>query len=255
MRPDMSEVLIERPRYGHALRYPRAWTRNRWTTTDDDHGPRVEAMGGFYREKNFDDHLGPLRRYLQSNVGRPWSKVRSEMAEHLRPASTVQRHVMEHVWGFVIERTWHDEAGVLWGSDPYGRPTIVGGAWSRRSQFYVHPKTGLLLRAPMTPRKRKKDRRQAEVDPNVRWVSPRLQHRKIDGIWFEVELAPLPESTRSPWSLGPPVWDVAARRLVRRRGLVWNDPHSMADEWRQGRYASAMRQLSRKEIRAALRVA
>src|SRR5688572_20988260 len=104
MRSDMSEVLIERPRYAHAARYPRAWVRRR--TRDDEGGPTKEKMGGFYREKSFDDHLGPLRRFLQCRVGRPWSKVHAEMAEHLRVTSTVQRHVMEHVRQYVWTNTW-----------------------------------------------------------------------------------------------------------------------------------------------------
>lgn len=253
MRPDMSQVLIERPRWAHAARYPRAYVRNK---TDDGErgrnplptetwGPPRERMGGFYGDKEFSDHLGPLRRFLQSRVGRPWSKVKSEMAEQLRVTSTVQRHVMEHVRDYVWERTWFDDDGVMWGVDRYGRPDRVV-SWSR-PRFFVHPRSGLLERMP-TSRPRKTN---APPDPNVRTiVADRFQHRRVNGIWFEVELAPLPESAHRSWRLGPPVWDVAARREVRRRMSTFGDPEPMAVEWRRGFYARAMRQLSKRELRA-----
>lgn len=243
MRPDMHEVLIERPRWAHAARYPRAYARNR--TADDEGGPSKEKMGGFYRDKHFDDHLGPLRRFLQSRVGRPWSKVHAEMAEHLRVTSTVQRHVMEHVRQYVWTSTWFDEDGELWGMSGHGGLGRVA-AWGRTPAFYVHPRTGLLQRLPNVARKKKKD----SPDPNVRTVVPdRFQHRRIEGVWFEVELAPLPVHPQITWRLGPPVWDVVARRAVRNRMSTYGDPEPMAVEWRRGFYARAMRQLSKKEIR------
>ena len=47
--------------------------------------------------KLLNENLAPLRRYLERQVGRPWDKVYSEIAEGLRVASTVQRHVRDHL--------------------------------------------------------------------------------------------------------------------------------------------------------------
>lgn len=245
MRPDMSKILIERPRYAHAARYPRALVANR--TRDDEGGPTKERMGGFYAEKTFDDHLGPLRRFLTSRIGRPWSKVKSEICAQLRVTSTVQRHVMQHVRDYVWERTWIDEDGEIWGADRYGAPSrpVV---WSRPG-FFVHPRSGLLL--PM-PRAKPKRAPASSASPHVRTiVEDRLEHRRVDGVWFEVELDELPPNPDDAWKLGLPVWDVVARRRVRRRMTTFGDPHPMAKLWARGLYARAMRQLSKREIRRA----
>lgn len=47
--------------------------------------------------------LGPLTRYLRSQVGRAWDDVYSEISRCLRPTSAVQRHVRDHLWDFVSQ--------------------------------------------------------------------------------------------------------------------------------------------------------
>ena len=47
------------------------------------------------------EHLGPLRRYLDSQVGRPWDKVFSEICAHIDRSSAVQDHVRDHVEDYV----------------------------------------------------------------------------------------------------------------------------------------------------------
>jgi hypothetical protein len=51
--------------------------------------------------KELNENLSPLRRYLERQVGRPWNKVYSEIAEHLRPDNVVQQHVRDHLRNFV----------------------------------------------------------------------------------------------------------------------------------------------------------
>jgi hypothetical protein len=51
--------------------------------------------------KGFSDHLGPLERYLRSQVGRPWNKVYSEIAAHIRPSNALQQHILSHLFGYV----------------------------------------------------------------------------------------------------------------------------------------------------------
>ena len=47
------------------------------------------------------ENLAPLQRYLARQVGRPWNKIYAEIAEHLKPTSTVQQHVRDHLKDFV----------------------------------------------------------------------------------------------------------------------------------------------------------
>jgi hypothetical protein len=98
MREDMSRVIVERPRLGGG------WTK-RGRTVPFSELPKCEGMrrphtrSGMWKALN--ENLNPLRRYLERQVGRPWDKVYSEIARNLRPDSTVQQHVRDHVPDFV----------------------------------------------------------------------------------------------------------------------------------------------------------
>jgi hypothetical protein len=99
-----------------------------------------------WQEKSLNEHLGPLRKFLQSQVGRPWDKVFSEMCRHLRLDSAVQSHVLDHVWEYVEVKTRLIEGVVC---DAKGAPLVRWG-WPR---FYICPKGGLLkeVRRRRTP--------------------------------------------------------------------------------------------------------
>lgn len=43
---------------------------------------------------SFDDKLGPAKRWLRSQVGRPWNKVRSELFERFDARTTAGRHIL-----------------------------------------------------------------------------------------------------------------------------------------------------------------
>jgi hypothetical protein len=44
--------------------------------------------------KSFDDKLGPARRWLRSQVGRPWDKVRSDLFARFDTRTTAGRHIV-----------------------------------------------------------------------------------------------------------------------------------------------------------------
>jgi len=226
MRPDMHEVVIERPRWQSSRTYPRAYMRGRFGDVDP---PKQEAMGHGYREKSLSDNLAPLRRYLRTNAGRPWSKVRSEMAAHLSVASAVHKHVFEHLDRYICETTYLRD-GEVWGADWYGRPAPFGGAL-----FFVHPRTGHLAEAPRAPRKLASRLRQP--DPNVRIVRGHFL-RRIEGEWYEVNLAPMPSPEQ-------PVWDAFARAEVSSNSSH-RDAHAVA-QWRRRLYARSVRLLTKVE--------
>jgi hypothetical protein len=60
---------------------------------------RPHAVSGHAKELN--ENLSPLRRCLERQLGRPWNKVYSEIAAHLRADNTVQQHVPDHLRNFV----------------------------------------------------------------------------------------------------------------------------------------------------------
>ena len=254
MRSDMSKVIVARPRRC------RGRLRNRSRLTFDTQpsflGAKRDALerGG---QKELNENLNPLFRYLDRQVGRPWNKVFSEIAAHLRPTSTVQKHVLDHLRMMVsvspeVKRWW-------------GTP-----------EFYVDPASGLLRRNPKSWRFRPKRRSTPAPIDRVR-VGPLLEHRKVEGIWYEVRLAPLPEPSyravrrKAPAQGGPngaqdgrAEIEIIVRQLVTTAvvDVVTGSPVKAGPEtdderaWAEFRkvcperlYAIAKRQLGRNELR------
>lgn len=122
MRPDMHEVVIERPRHGSSDRRK----KDRWSWPVDEEGERSPRRASTSRHRGgtreFSDLLGPLRRFLDSRVGRPWDAVYSELRAGLSPKSQIHMHILQHVDHMVATR-----------------PGDTG-------PLYVDPRTGLLRR-------------------------------------------------------------------------------------------------------------
>lgn len=145
MRRDMFEVIIERPRVGHAG-IPRKGRYAERSERALDRLPKHEGMrpaGRSADRKGLNENLAPLLRFLRKHVGRPWSAVRSEMCAVLSMRSAVQKHVLDHVKHFV------EENPVMIDGVPH-RPAAEGGrywplgSWGRGTRLYVCPRTGLL---------------------------------------------------------------------------------------------------------------
>jgi hypothetical protein len=133
MREDMARVIVERPRIK-----PFNTRKGRVQPLEDlpqhEGMRRTQAMRGDRKQLN--ENLNPFRRYLESQVGRPWSKVYSEISAHLRVDSAVQQHVRDHLRDFVAVKPRR--------MNRYGRKI-----WWQR--LYVDPVNGLLCRTDRLP--------------------------------------------------------------------------------------------------------
>ncbi len=267
MRKDMAKVIVERPRI-------KPWNARKGRRLDlEDLSTHVgmrrsHAWRG--DRKELYENLAPLRRYLAQQVGRPWDKVYSEIAAHLRVDNAVQQHVRDHLHDFVAlapRRDIHD-----WLS-PYR-----GGLWWQR--FYVDPVTGLLCRTDRLPeekaRRRSKQNRPPPPVERIALAEDR-ELRLIDGHWYEVRLAILPdpvykvsrETVIRPLHIygrrdhafeadmnirrlaSPPVWDAVSKKWI-AVGPPVDDPASWRNYHRtqpDRRYAVAKRMLSHRELR------
>jgi len=265
MRDDMYELIIERPRWGSRfLKYPRRAKRvdaNVDVRQDPDRlaskvGMKRGAKSGARFCKNLNENLAPLRRYLESQVNRPWDKVWSDISANLESGNTVQQHVRDHVEDFVAYRTFVKD-GAVYASGRYGRPHPLKECWQR---LYVDPRTGILRRNKhyKSWQSKTRDERSATVAERaqrMRELSPDTQvHRFEDRGWWEVKLAPVPR-VRIPTGLGYHAYREAydqATDVVLAAGMSGLMPHELYGQY--GVYAVSKRQLSKKEI-ATLKLA
>ena len=150
MRADMHKVLCEHPRGGW-----RVDRRGRYRGPLED-APRREPIsrhrGG---TKHLSENLGPLRRWLLAQTGRPWDAVYGELRAHIHPDNVVQLHIWQHAQHYVAQRVElvdgkpHHVIDTSW---PHRRGAPVS---ARQSPVYVCPRTGILRPSPVIPRKRK----------------------------------------------------------------------------------------------------
>jgi hypothetical protein len=193
MRHDMSKVIVERPRMRFPLKngsaYPRGHLKNQWAPNLED-APRIESMGGVYATKWLNENLQPLVRFLRSSVGRLWDDVHSEISERISCKSAVQKHVLDHLRGFVEEHPVIRD-GIVMYKDYRGYEPLV--SYGMRFRFYVDPVSRALALAPLRPRK---SRNRPLPDPNCRVISQEIELHRICGIWYELTLLPGPPKKR-----------------------------------------------------------
>lgn len=239
MRADMAKVIVERPRKkGCAWNKPKGY-RRRLRRYGDDGPPAREGIQACWQghTKYLNEHLGPLRRYLDKQVGRPWDKVFSEICARIDRSSAVQDHVRDHVADYVTTHVILID----------GVPCNGEGGWNygkplhqlRFRPWYVCPRTGLLRRVKVASRKRPR-RPQPEGPPPYVPVGKTLQCRFSNDAWHLVTLKPLPPYHRERCTavdvlLNLPVTQITPLEARRYYGAAV--------------YAVATRRLSRKELR------
>lgn len=176
MRADMAKVIVERPRRGHATLHYR---RPRGTVEQLEELPAVEGIRNHRRNrdwKDFSDLLGPLQRFVRSQIGRPWDKVYSEICERLKPSSTPQQHVLDHLKRMVATKTIRAPDGRIMEYD--GKPMEVVG-------LHVDPDTGILREAKTSKSWRRQYREKEAAKPKefIKVGDERELH-KVEGVWY-----------------------------------------------------------------------
>lgn len=152
MRPDMFHLLVERPRLRRPKRngshYPRGSLRARFERDLED-APSKLGMSFPHREKWLNENLAPLRRWLRSQAGRPWSKVHAEIRTVVDARSPTKLHILEHLAQYVLLHVELD------GGRPFhlrwGRRTPIVEGW-KGMPLWVHPRTGILRLPPRSPK-------------------------------------------------------------------------------------------------------
>jgi len=154
MRADMAKVIVERPRLKQGYRKtPKGYKKQNRRMIERDGGtPIREGIKRPYgwATKTLNEHLGPLRRYLDSQVGRPWNKVFEEICERIDRNNPVQDHVRDHVQQYVIRNVTIIDGVLCHGGGSFWRIGTPLAPWylTNLMMWYVCPKTDLLRRVP-----------------------------------------------------------------------------------------------------------
>lgn len=176
MRQDFHKVVIERPRSGSRSRNLKTgWSTMQYDRDSEYPFPKTQSSSWNWNpdRKWFSDRLGPLKRYLQAQVGRPWSKVEGEFLHALDVRTVIGRHLWDHARAMV-------ETECEIGRD--GRPRSLRGYPVR--DLYAHPRTGILLKAkPERIDEARARRTRLDEATEVR-IDARTRAEKVDGLWF-----------------------------------------------------------------------
>jgi hypothetical protein len=177
MRDDFHKVVIERPRGGSRLPSRKTgWASWSYTPDLDDDLPKSESSSWEWNSprKCFSDRLGPLERFLGTQVGRPWRKVEGELRNALDGRTVIGRHLLDHA-----ERMVEHPCRLT----PEGRPIRLDGYPIFRT-YFVHPRTGLLLRKPNERRDVALERRRKIDETEKLTLDDRTRAERINGLWF-----------------------------------------------------------------------
>lgn len=203
MRDDFAKLLVERPRYGHE----RSYGEHRHDKSHKDlelyFGGR-ESMKKRYDSygdrKQFNENLNPLKGWLRSAIGKQWDKSYSELREKFDARSTINQHILEHLWDYIETHAFVIDGKVMchvryaYGSEDRIVPIKQG-----HKDYYVCPKDGTLKVSNRVPRKAQKQAReiaQAEAKAKVFRVLNAHQHLRFEnGVWFVFEVKDVPLGT------------------------------------------------------------
>ena len=233
----MHKVVVERPRWN-----PGRGKQGRRANLPDDLLPKFEGIKRPHtNRKGLTDLLGPLRRWLHAQLGRPWNDIYSEAAAVIKPDSVIREHIKTHLLEFVERHTFLHEGKVCVIPAYYGGGGIVPVMEMRfgRSSFYVHPETHLLCEIPARPRRSWRDQKAARLALTQRWLNETTLLRQLNGCWFKCGMEEFPNhfvKGDSPWR-----FDAAEKKMICRSRA--------GDIYGRNVYCAAKRQLSRRELR------
>ena len=228
----MHKVVVERPRWNAG-----PGKNGRRANLPDELLPKFEGMKRPHRyRKGLTDLLGPLKRWLQANVGRSWNDVYSEACAVIKPDSIIRAHIKTHLLQFVERHTFIHEGKVCVLDTGYRGRGIVpveerGYGWNL---FFVHPQTGLLQATPQIS-KRAWHAREQKPPTTLQWLGRNVALQQIRGLWFECRFEVVPVGVQFK------AYDHALERVVSCSELTKYDTQYFL--------CTCKRQLSKRELR------
>lgn len=186
-RKNLSRTVIEGGRYdgNKTDRYisnakERARVKNyiQEVTLDMENYEEYDVEPREHVYKGFKDKLGPMYRWLQAQVGRPWDEVRSEVAEKFDTRTTAGRHIVHDHLLSSVQTTIEAR---------YGRYSVPGDETESHSdhEYYVDSE-GILRKKKYLGRRRYHDEvPQFDTRRIANWLGGRIVGRVGDKFfWF-----------------------------------------------------------------------
>ena len=228
----LDEVLIERPRGGMRMssrRLPGMRKHMTQLTREAEEDGLLSPYRIKVRDKTkyLSDHLGPMRRLLRSQLGKPWDQIYSKIRREVKGNTMAGQHVLEHLSGYVCS------SAEMVNGQPYAKGG-TGYYWNRRplglrrNEFYVHPETGLLCLADT----RKQNPRTQQPQKLIR-VNQTFEYRLVQGIWYGIEFEAISQRRT--------VYDQLLRREISGHEAIQTYGRCMA--------ATQKRQCNKKKLR------
>ena len=180
--------------------------------------------------KDFHGRLAPLRRWLESQVGRPWNDIYSEACRTVDKRSIAGWHFIDYLLNMVYIKT-ETINGKVHSWDGYGLDREIFP-----NDLYVDADCILRKYKANQPRY---SRSKKAYNPNVRKVNDFLSYKRINGAWFELSYRKFTESI---------AYDVEQKKSVYNKvqhNSTWGIPWWETTKY----YCWKKRQLSKKEIR------
>lgn len=199
MRDDFSHLLTERERihsWDHYHNYRNV--KGPKGLSDDEVGGRESMRRRYnhgYDRKSFNENLNPLYGWLRSCVGKKWDKCYSELRQKFDTRSTINAHILQHLFDAIEVNTFVDEHG-----RSMARPGRFSGGNVPISEtskdYYVCPKSGLVRatkkKSYRQVQRQKRKAEEAERHKVERWLDKDNVLRLIDGIWYHLEVRDSP---------------------------------------------------------------
>ena len=229
----MHKVIVERPRWGGG----REHQNRRANVPLEDRRTRESMRAAHADRKSFGENLAPLRRWLRTQVGRPWDDVYSEACVVIKSDSTVRNHIKFHLLEMVERHTFLRDGEVWcfrlgWWDAIEVPVSQLSGHWNC---FYVHLHSGLLCEAkPSRRQPSRRDREERKRMKTCRWLNDQMALLKLNGCWFKCEMRPLPSDEAR-------AYDSASRQMLNR----WEAEH----KYGKPVCCVGKRQLSREQLK------
>jgi hypothetical protein len=197
MRKDIRRLFNKPPKGKTKRKYPRGNQKlkfdERRAMDDLETGPHREQMRKAHSVAHDYDYSERhnwkvLRRLLESNLGRPWDEVYSEICQAFDHRCRDGWELRDWMCGMYVEVKCQMIDGHVYD----GKGSRVDSSYGRFGDYYVHPETGLLCKAEYVPWRRAAPE---ELRPKVLELDDTLYHEH-NGTWYRVKFKRLWKSER-----------------------------------------------------------